>query len=69
MELLDFKTYLILKRKFDELSSVPGTYDVIKFWRFLPCENFPELRKCIKSYIRIVARKCSIGGFTFVQGD
>jgi len=31
MELLDFKTNLILKAKFDALSSVPGTYDVIYF--------------------------------------
>ena len=45
MELLDFKSNLILKTKFDALSSVPGTYDVINFWRSLPCENFPELRK------------------------
>jgi len=29
MELLDFKTNLLLKNKFDALSSVPGTYNVI----------------------------------------
>jgi len=29
MELLNFKKHLILKTKFDALSSVPGTYDVI----------------------------------------
>jgi len=45
MELLDFKTNLLLKTKFDALSSVPGTYDVINFWRSLPSENFPKLRK------------------------
>ena len=31
MELLDFKSNLILKTKFDALSSVLGTYDVINF--------------------------------------
>ena len=56
MELLDLKTNLILKTKFDALSSVPGTYDVINFWRILPCENFPELRKFVQSRIRTVAR-------------
>jgi len=60
MELLDFKTNLILKTKFDALSSVPGTSEVINFWRVLPCENFPELRKFAQSNIRTVARKCSI---------
>jgi len=35
MELLDLKSNLILKIKFDALSSVPGTYDVINFWRSL----------------------------------
>jgi len=49
-----------LKTKFDALFSVPGTYDVINFWRFLPCENFPELRKFTQSCIRTAARKCSI---------
>jgi len=29
MELLNFKKHLILNTKFDALSSVPGTYDVI----------------------------------------
>jgi len=41
MELLDFKTNLILETKFDALSAVPGTYNVINFWRCLPCKNFP----------------------------
>jgi len=45
MELLDFKSNLTLKTKFDALSPVPGTYDVINFLLSLPCENFPELRK------------------------
>jgi len=50
MELLDFKTNLILKTKFDTLSSVPGSYDVINFWRSLPCANFSELRKFAYMY-------------------
>jgi len=58
MEPLDFKTNLILKTKFDALSSVSGAYDVINFWQVLPCENFPELRKFAQSNIRTVARKC-----------
>jgi len=45
MELLDFKSNLISKTRFDTLSSVPGTYDVINFWRSLPYQNFPELGK------------------------
>jgi len=53
MELLDFKTNLILKTKFDALSSVPGAYDVINFWRSLPCENFPDLRKFTQSYMYV----------------
>jgi len=56
MELLDWKTNLILKTKFDAFSSVPGTCDVIDFWRFLPCENFAELRKFTQSCITTVAR-------------
>ena len=32
MELLDLKSNLILKMKFDAFSSVAGTYDVINFW-------------------------------------
>jgi len=31
MERLDFKTNLVLKKKFDALSSVPGTNDVMNF--------------------------------------
>ena len=45
MELLDFKTNVILKTKFDVLYSVPGIDDVINFWRSLPCENFPRTKK------------------------
>lgn len=51
MELIDLKTNSSLKMKFDELSSVPNASDMIKFWRSLPCENFPELRKFAQSFI------------------
>ncbi|KAG7174262.1 General transcription factor II-I repeat domain-containing protein 2A-like 3, partial [Homarus americanus] len=44
-ELIDLKTNSLLKMKFDELSSVPNASNMINFWRSLPCENFPELRK------------------------
>ena len=54
MKLLDFKTNLILKRKFDAISSVPSTYDMINFRRCLPCENFPELRKFAQSDMYVV---------------
>jgi len=56
MELLGLTTNLILKMKFDALSSVRGTCDVINFWQFLPCENFPELGKFAQSCITTVAR-------------
>jgi len=42
LELLDFKSILILKMEFDAPSSVPGTYDMINFWPSLPCKIFPE---------------------------
>jgi len=45
MELLDFKSRLMLKTKFNALSSVSGAYDLTNFWRSLPCKNFLELRK------------------------
>jgi len=59
MELLDIKTNLTLKTKFDALSSVLGTYDVINFWQFLPCENenSPELRKFGQSYMYVVLKR------------
>jgi len=31
-----------LKTKFDAPFSARGTYDVINFWRSLPCKNYPE---------------------------
>jgi len=57
MELRDFKSNLILKTKFDALSSVPVTYHVINFWRSLPCENFPALRKLPQSYMYVVLKR------------
>lgn len=51
MELIDLKTNSSLKAKFHELSSVPSASDMINFWRSLPCENFPELRKFALSFI------------------
>jgi len=42
MELLDFKSNLIVKTKLYALSSDPGAYDVINFWRSLPFKNFPD---------------------------
>ena len=51
MELMDLKTNSSLKMKFDELSSVPNASDTIKFWRSLPYENFPELRKFAQSFM------------------
>lgn len=51
MELIDLKTNSILKIKFDELPSIPNASDIIFFWRSLPCEHFPELRKFAQSYI------------------
>jgi len=68
MKLLDFKTNLTLETKLDALFSVPGTYNVINFWQFLPCQNFPELRKFAQSCIRTVARKSSIGKFYVIAG-
>ncbi|EZA55352.1 General transcription factor II-I repeat domain-containing protein [Ooceraea biroi] len=50
-ELIDLKTNLLLNMKFNELSSVPNASDVINFWRSLPCEHFPELRKFSQRYI------------------
>lgn len=51
MELIDLKTNSSLKAKFHELSSVPSASDMINYWRSLPCENFPELRKFAQSFI------------------
>ena len=57
MERFDFKTNLILKTKFDVLSSVPGTDDVIDFWRALPCESFPERRKFAQSSMYVILKR------------
>ena len=56
MELLDFKSNLILKTKFDALSCVPGTHDVINFWRSLPCEN-SQNKKIRLSCIYVVLKR------------
>ena len=44
MELIDLKTNLSLKMKFEELSSAPNASDMIQFRLPLPCENLPEVR-------------------------
>jgi len=56
MELLDFKTNLILKTKFDALSSILCTYDVINFWRslFLTMWKFPRTKKICSSYMCVI---------------
>ena len=51
MELIDLKVYLSLINKFYLLSSVPSASDMIKFWRSLPSEKFPELRRFAQSFI------------------
>lgn len=51
MEFIDLKTNLLLKSKFDDISSDQNASDIINFWRSLPSEHFPELRKFAKNYI------------------
>ena len=51
MELIDFKSNLILKMKFDALSSVPGTYNMINFWPSFPYKNFSEQENSVKLYV------------------
>jgi len=53
-DLIDLNTYSLLQTSFDGFSSVPSASDVkpsVNFWRSLPCENLPELRKFDKSYV------------------
>jgi len=50
MKLIELKSNSVLKMKFDELSSVPSASEMIGFWRSLPCEHFPEMRKFAQSY-------------------
>jgi len=57
MELFDFKTNLILKTKFDALSSVYGTYDVINSGDPYLVKISPELRKFVQSYMYVVLKR------------
>jgi len=50
MELIEPKANSVLKIKFDELSSLPSSSEIIGFWRSLSCEHFPEMRKFAWSY-------------------
>jgi len=50
MELIEPKENSVLKIKFDELSSLPSSSEIIGFWRSLSCEHFPEMRKFARSY-------------------
>ena len=50
MEILDLQANWVLKLKFNELPSFPSATETINFWRSLPCEHFPELRKFAQSY-------------------
>ncbi len=51
MKLIDLKTNSLLKMKFDELSLSPNAFDIINFWRSLPCGDFLNLRKYAQSYL------------------
>jgi len=50
MERIELKANSVLKMKFDELSSLPSASEMIVFWRSLPCEHFPKMRKFAQSY-------------------
>ena len=50
MELIELKTNSILKMKFNELSLFPSASEMIGFWRSIPREHFPEMRKLAQSY-------------------
>jgi len=45
MERIELKANSVLEMKFDELSSLPSASEMIGFWRSLPCEHFPKMRK------------------------
>ena len=51
MELIDLKTNLLLKTKFDELHLVQNARNTINFWRSLPHESFSELRTFAQSFV------------------
>jgi hypothetical protein len=44
-------TPLKCKQKFEELPVIPTADDTIKFWKLLPYENFPNLRKSVQQCI------------------
>ena len=50
MELIELKANSILKMKFNELSLFPSASEMIGFWRSIPREHFPEMRKLAQSY-------------------
>ena len=50
MELIELKTNSILKMKFNEHSLFPNASEMIGFWRSLPREHFPEMKKLAQSY-------------------
>ena len=50
MELIELKANSILKIKFNELSLFPSASEMIGFWRSIPREHFPEMRRLAQSY-------------------
>ncbi|XP_068229614.1 general transcription factor II-I repeat domain-containing protein 2A-like [Palaemon carinicauda] len=50
MELIDLRANSVLKCKFNEHPSLPSASKRLNFWRSLPGEYFPELRKFAQSY-------------------
>ena len=50
MELIDAKANSVQKMKHDKLSSLLDASETINFWRSLPCEQSPELKKIVQSY-------------------
>ncbi|XP_068209107.1 general transcription factor II-I repeat domain-containing protein 2-like [Palaemon carinicauda] len=50
MELIDLKANSVLKCKLNELFSLPSASEMLNFWRSLPGEHFPELKKFAQSY-------------------
>ena len=50
MELIELNANSILKMKFNELSLFPSASEMIGFWRSIPREHFPQMRKLAQSY-------------------
>ena len=50
IELIKLKANSILKMKFNELLLFKSASEMIGFWRSLPREHFPEMRKLAQSY-------------------